>query len=249
MKKTINIILIIFSLVLLQNCEDDQYETSLNYVTFGDDTYSTGVDVGGSTTLDVIIYTNENVSSDTTFNVIVDPSSNAATGSYDVPSTVVVPSGTNKGTLTVGLSDVNLGIGVNKLVLNFDNVEEGYASSDSTTIEYIQNCTEVTGTFDIRFNYPCEVSWDIKDSLGGVIFSGSGYPGCSSAYSTLSIPITLCAGRSYTLTTTDDYGDGWGATGTYTLTIDGVVKVTGDGSEMDNGGSGTISATAAFDTI
>lgn len=248
MKKTINIFLIIFSLVLFQNCEDDQFETSLNYVTFGNETYSTGVDVGGSTTIDIIVYTNENVSTDTTFNVIVDPDSDAAAGSYDVPSTVTVPSGSNKGTLTVGLSDVNLGIGVNKLILNFDNVLEGYASSDSTTIEYIQNCTEVTGTFDIRFNYPCEVSWDIKDSLGGVVLSGSGYPGCSSTYSVLSIPITLCAGRSYTLTTTDDYGDGWGATGSYTLTIGGVVKVSGDGSLMDNGGSGSISSSVPFNT-
>ncbi|GAA4805872.1 hypothetical protein [Litoribaculum gwangyangense] len=249
MKKTINILLIIVSLVLFQNCEDDQFETSLSYVTFGDSTYSTGVDVGGSTTIDVTVFSNKNVASDVTFNVVVDESSTAAAGSYNVPSSVTIPSGSNKGTLTIGLSDVNLGIGVNKLVLKFDDVDAAFASGNSTTVEYIQNCTEVTGTFDIRFNYPCEVSWDIKDSLGGVVLSGSGYPGCSGAYSTLSIPITLCAGRSYTLTTTDDYGDGWGGTGSYTLTIGGVVKVSGDGSLMDNGGlNEPISSTVPFTT-
>jgi hypothetical protein len=250
MKKIANIFLILFSIILFQNCEEDQFESSLQFVTFGDTTYSTGVDVAGSTTVDVIVYTSKIVSSDVTFNVAVATSSNAAPGSYTVPGSVTVPSGSNKGTLTVALSDVNLGIGVNKLVLNFDSVTEGYGSGGSTTVEYIQNCNEVTGTLALAFDrWGSEVSWNIKDALGGVVASGGGYPDTGSGTSkTDVISVTLCAGRTYTLTTTDAYGDGWGAVGNYTLTIGGVVKVTGDSSLMDNGGTGTISATATFNT-
>jgi hypothetical protein len=250
MKKIINIFLIIFSIVLLQNCEDEQFESSLNYVTFGDTTYSAGVDVAGSTTIDVTVYTSKIVSSDVTFNVVVDPSSNAAAGSYEVPSSVTVLSGTNKGEMTIGLSDVNLGIGVNKLILKFDSVTTGYDNGGSTTVEYIQNCTEVNATLDLTFDrWGSEVSWNIKDALGGVVESGGGYSDTGSGTSTSdTITFTLCAGRTYTLTTTDAYGDGWGSVGNYTLTVGGVVKVTGDGSLMDNGGTGSISATANFNT-
>lgn len=249
MKKIVNIFLILFSFIFLQNCDDEQFESSLNYVSFSESTYSTGVDPGGTTNFDVKVYANNIAGTDRSFNIVVDPSSNAAAGSYEVPSSVTVLSGSNEGTFTVVLSDVNLGIGVNKLIINFDDVLAGYDNGSSTTIEYIQNCAEVSGTLDIHFNWPCEVSWDIKDALGGVVASsGSGYPGCSGAYSTVSVPITLCAGRSYTLVTTDDFGDGWGASGSYELTIGGVVKVSGDTSLMNNGGTGPISATAAFDT-
>ena len=247
MKKIFNISFIFFAFILLQNCEEENGPTSLDYVSFAKSAYSTGVDVGGSTTFDIVVYTANKVGSDKTFNVTVDAAgTTAAAGSYTVPSTVTVPAGTNEGVLTVALSDVNLGIGVNKLVIKFTD-NEGFFVGGSTALSYIQNCTEVTGTFDIRFNYGEEASWNIKDSLGGIIASGS-YTGSTSAYTTLSIPITLCAGRSYTLTTTDSYGDGWGATGSYSLTIGGVVKVSGNGSLMDNGGTGTISSTVPFTT-
>jgi len=250
MKKTINIFLIIFSFAFLQNCEDEQFESSLMYVAFGDTTYSTGVDVGGSTTIDVTVYTSQKVSSDVSFNVVVDPSSNAAAESYSVPGSVTVPSGSNEGILTVALTDTNLGIGINKLVLKFDNVTAGFGNGGSTTVEYVQNCTEVTGTLDLTFDrWGSEVSWEIKDALGGTVASGGGYSDTASGTSTSdTIDITLCSGRTYTLITTDAYGDGWGAVGNYTLTIGGVVKVTGDSSLMDNGGTGSISATATFDT-
>lgn len=246
MKKTINIFLIIFSFVFLQNCEDEQFESSLMYVSFGDSTYSTGVDVGGSTTIDVAVYTSQIVASDVSFNVVVDASSNAASGSYTVPSTVTVPSGSNKGVLTVALTDTNLGIGINKLVLKFDSVTAGYGNGGSTTVEYVQNCTEVTGTLALTFDrWGSEVSWNIKDALGGVVASGGGYSDTGSGTSTSdTIQITLCAGRSYTFTALDAYGDGWGSVGSYTLTIGGVVKVSGDGTL---GGTG-VSETTSFNT-
>ena len=249
MKKTVNIFLILFSIFLFQSCEEDQFESSLNYVSFGDATYSTGVDVGGTTNFDVKVYASTTSGADRNFNVAVDADSNAATGSYVVPASVTIPSGSNEGTLTVALSDVNLGIGVNKLILNFTEVLGGHDSGGSTTIEYIQNCTEVSGTLDLGWDtWGREVSWEIRDALYCVVVSGGGYTDGGTANSD-SVSITLCAGRSYTLITTDAYGDGWGAPGNYTLTIGGVVKVQGDGSLMFGGADGNaVSSSAPFDT-
>ena len=250
MKKIINIFIIIFSLVLFQNCEEDQFESTLNYVTFGNSTYSTGVDVGGTQDFDVTVYTSQNVSSDTSFSLSVDESTDADSGSYSIPTSVTVPAGTNSGTFTVTLSDVNLGIGISKLVIGFDDAGT-FSSGNTTTIEYIQNCDEVVGTLDLVFDrWGSEVSWKIFDSEGGLVTEGGGYSDTGPGTSTSdSIDITLCSGRSYSLETTDAFGDGWGAVGSYTLTIGGVVKVSGDGSLMDNGGTGSISTSADFDTL
>ncbi len=249
MKKITNIFIITLSLVLFQNCEEDQFESNLSYVTFGDSTYSTGVDIGGVQDFDVTVYTTKNVEADTSFSIIViDSISNAAAGSYVVPASVSIPAGSNSGTFTVTLSDVNLGIGINKLVLNFDNVDSAFASGNNTTIEYIQNCAEVQGTLDLSFDqWGSEVSWEILDSEGGLVLDGGGYSDGTPA--TDSINITLCSSRSYTITFFDSYGDGWGTDPAYTLTIGGEVKATGNGDlGGTNGGTGEISITIPFDT-
>lgn len=231
MKKIANIFLILLVSISLLNCEDTYLPPSLDYVTFGTDTYSTGVDPGGSTTFDIPVYTAKVNSAATTYNVTVD-GSNAAAGSYDVPASVTIEGGTNEGILTVSLSDVNLGIGVNKITINFENVV-GLNNGGSTTLEYIQNCNEVTGTLDITFDYYAEeTGWQIIDALGGVVMSkpeGS----YANGQAPVSENITLCAGRDYTLTFTDAYADGMNDgdnLGSYSLTIGGAVKATGGGS-------------------
>lgn len=243
MKKTANIFLILFALVLL-NCDEEEFDSSLNYVAFGDSTYSMGVDENGTATLTVDVFTSSKVSSDITFNISVD-SDDAAPGSFTVPTTVSVPSGTNKGSFKIDLSDTNLGIGINKLVLSFTDVVTGYDNGDSTTIEYFQNCTEVEATLDLTFDrWGSEVSWSIKDALGGVVASGGGYVDTASGTSTSDTKMfTLCSGRSYTFTAEDAFGDGWGAVGNYTLTIGGVVKATGPADDFES------SESTEFDTI
>ena len=250
MKKIANIFLILFSIFLFQSCEDNQFVSDHNYVTFANSTYSTGVDVGGTTNVNITVFTTQTSGVDRSFSVAVDPSSNAAAGSYAVPASVNIPAGFKEATLTVTLSDVDLGIGVNKLVIAFNDVLGGHDNGGAATIEYIQNCTEVSGTLDLSFDrWGSEVSWEIRDALDGVVASGGGYSDTAAGTSTSdTIAVTLCAGRSYTLITTDGFGDGWGSPGNYTLTIGGVVKVQGDATLMDNGGNGSISASAAFDT-
>lgn len=241
MRKIINICLVLLSTLVILSCEENYTDpdASFSYVAFGGDTYSTGVDVGSNTTIDIDVYTSAIVSSDVTFNITVD-GSGAAPGSFDVPSSVTVLGGTNKGSITVGLSDTNLGIGVNKLVLNFNDVAEGYDNGSSTTIEYIQNCDEVTLTLDLTFtdSWPEEAYWEIEDSLGGVVASVSEgtYAGMSSATET----ITLCGGRDFTFILRDGFGDGGH---TYTLTFNGAVV-----AEVTEPYSYESSISAAFDT-
>ena len=231
------------SLLVFTGCEDNISTSDLNYASFAESSYSTGIDVGATTTIDVTVYTANTSGSDRSLSVSVDAAnSTAAAGSYVVPSSVVIPSGKNKGTLTIELSDVNLGIGINNLVLNFD-ANQGLLNGGSTTVSYSQNCADITGTLDIVFDgYGSETSWEILDSLGGVVMSaaeGDYTDGQVSA----SVPITICAGRDFTFTIKDAYGDGlsWPNNGTYTLTIDGVVKAQG-------GGDFGSSESTAFDT-
>ncbi|MDG1730467.1 MAG: hypothetical protein P8K68_03345 [Algibacter sp.] len=232
MKKIFFIILIMLPLLIFNSCEEESLSDNIfNYVTFADTNYSAGVDVGGNTTVDVVVLASKVSGSDRVFNVTIDPSSNAAAGSYDVPSSVTLPGGKQEGTFTITLSDVDLGIGVNNLVLNFEE-KEGVFLGGSTNVAYTQNCTEIEVTLDIIFdNWGGETGYEVKDALGGVVASkpiGTWSNGQVSA----SEPITLCDGRDYTFTILDDFGDGLSdpADGSYTLTVKGVVKVSGGGN-------------------
>ena len=220
--------------VSLFNCEDTLEPSALDYIAFGTDKYSTGVDPGGATTFDIPVYTAKVYSAATTFNVTVD-GAKAAAGSYDVPASVSIAAGSNEGVLTVSLSDVNLGIGINEITINFKD-EAGSYHGESTTLAYVQNCTEIIATLDLSFDrWGSEVYWEIRDALDGIVVSTGGYPDTGPGITTTdSVAITLCAGRSYTFLALDAYGDGWG--GDYTLTIGGVVKFTGDGSTLDTTG-------------
>ena len=234
MKTIIKTFLVLLVSVSLFNCEDTLEPSALDYIAFGTDKYSTGVDPGGATTFDIPVYTAKVYSAATTFNVTVD-GAKAAAGSYDVPASVSIAAGSNEGVLTVSLSDVNLGIGINEITINFKD-EAGSYHGESTTLAYVQNCTEIIATLDLSFDrWGSEVYWEIRDSLDGLVVSTGGYPDTGAGTTTTdSVAITLCAGRSYTFLALDAYGDGWG--GDYTLTIGGVVKFTGDGSTLDTTG-------------
>lgn len=229
------------AILTFNSCEQNVEPLGTNYITFSESTFSTGVDVGGTTTLDVTVFTANITGSDRSFEVMVD-GSGAAAGSYTVPSSFTIPGGTNKGTISVELSDTNLGIGVNKIVLDL-GVQEGLSIAGPTTISYIQNCTEVTATLDIVFDgYGSETGWTITDSLGGVVASkeaGDYTDGQTSAQES----IVLCAGRDYTFTITDSFGDGlsFPANGTYSLSVGGTAKANG-------GGDFGASEATAFDT-
>jgi len=243
MKKYIYLFLASVAIISFSSCEKDSTKAlGTNFVSFETTSYSAGVDPGGSSTLDVNVYTTNKTGSDRTYNIIVDGSA-AAANSYSVPTSVTVPGGANKGTFTVALSDTNLGIGINSLVISFEGSTDFYNGAPME-FNYVQNCTEVTGTLDITFDfYAEETGWEITDSLGGVVASKP-----TGSYARGQTPVsenlTLCSGRDYTLTFTDAYADGMNDgtnLGSYTLTMGGTVKVTG-------GGAFGASESTAFDT-
>ncbi len=242
MKKIIYLFIACLSFTFLQNCEDTYVPDSPAYVTFAKFAYSTGVDPGASTSYDIKVFTADVTGADRSFDLTVD-GSGAASGSYTVPASVTIPAGSNEATFTVALSDTNLGIGVNKILISFDHAD-GYSNSKATTLSYIQNCTEITGTLDFNFDYySSETGWYITDALDGVVVEKAEGSYADGQW-TASESITLCAGRDYTLHVTDYYSDGMNDgtnLGDYTLTIGGVVKVTGGGN------FGAIESTA-FDT-
>lgn len=231
MKKITYILLAFIAVFTLNSCEESNEAPGTNYITFAEPTFSTGVDVGGSTSVEIPVFTANTSGSARTFAITVAETSNAAAGSYTVPTSVEIPANTNKGTITVALTDTNLGIGVNRLVLNITQ-EMGLSVGGSTTLSYIQNCTEVTATLNINFDgWGSESSWTITDSLGGVVASKAEdtyTDGQANAVET----ITLCAGRDYTFTFNDAFGDGLSdpANGNLSLTIGGVEKAAVSGN-------------------
>lgn len=231
MKKLKLLFLTLLTVVAFTSCEEEMPAgQGANYITFGKTTYSTGVDVGGTKTFDIPIYTANITGSDRSFDISVLPTSTAAAGSYVVPSSVLVPAGSNEGILSVTLSDNNLGIGVNALRLSFE-VVDGLSRGPNTVLSYIQNCTEVTATLTFAFDgYASEVRWRVVDVLGGVVASKP-YASYADGQASATETITLCAGRNYTLIVDDQYGDGlsWPTNGSFRLTIGGVVKATGGG--------------------
>jgi hypothetical protein len=243
MKNIKLLLLAALAVFTFNSCEEDTPTAQgTNYITFAKSTFSEGVDVGGSKTVDIVLYSTLITGSDRSFEIVVDPTSTAAAGSYTVPTSVTIPSGTNEGVLSIVLTDTNLGIGVNSLKLSV-GPQEGLSRGGTATLNYIQNCTEVTATLSITFDgYGSETGWRVTDALGGVVASkaaGDYADGQASA----SESITLCAGRDYTFTITDSYGDGlsFPANGSYSLTIGGVTKATG-------GGDFGSSQATAFDT-
>lgn len=241
--KKIKLLLFAFIAVLTFNsCEEDSLEPiGANYVTFEKTTYSTGVDVGASTTFDVKVFTANIKGADRTFDLTVD-TSGAPAGSFTAPASVTIPGGTNEGTISIVLTDTNLGIGVNSLGFSFTPTAD-LSTGAATTLSYIQNCTEIEATLNFNFDgYASETTWVIKDSLGGTVASGGPY---ADGDATASETITLCAGRDFTFTINDSYGDGltYPNLGDYILTVGGVVKVGSAG----NGAFGS-EETTNFDT-
>lgn len=224
MKKLTYLLMLSVFMVVFTSCEEDD-DVSLNYVDFQGVSPSVIIDIDGSTTQDVVVYTSTTSGSDRTFNISVDEASTAAAGSYTVPSSVTVPAGSNEGILTIALADVDLGIGVNELILNIEKSDE-YFSGDSLSLTYIQACIEVVATININFDaYSEESAWSIEDSLGGTVASSGEY---AAGLVSVTETVTLCSGRDYTFTFTDSYGDGMA--GSYELVIDGEAKVSGPGA-------------------
>ncbi len=110
----------------------------------------------------------------------------------------------------------------------FDGAERVYIDnfSPAATGSGGSGCSQNSGTFSLTTdNYGSETSWQIADSSGQQVVSGSGY-----ASNTTTDTAVCLADGDYTLTVSDSYGDGiccsYGS-GQYALVVEGQTLATG----------------------
>jgi len=233
MKKIANIFFLAITCILFQNCEDEQFESSLDYITFSEPTYQSSVDPGSTATKEIIVYSTTISNAERVFDIEVDLDlTTGDIGSYSVPTSVTIPANSNEGTFSIGLSDVNLDC--------FNDVafklmpDAGVNPGNTSVLTYYQKPSdtcllEVSGTLDFTFDsYASEISYEVLDVEGNIVVSGPS-TAFADGTSTASIPVTLCDGRCYSLVVYDSFGDGLASPGEFTLTLNGTVYATGAG--------------------
>lgn len=223
MKKTANILLILFSFILFQNCEDT-YAPSLDYVTFEKTSMIFGVDPEGTGSLEVKVFTTEVSSSERQFTIgVVEEGTNAS--GYTVPNFVIVPANTNVGSFTVTANgpDIDPANG-NTVVIEITDAD-GSFKGKTIKLNLKQVCPYTELILAIAFDsYPEEQYWGIYDMDDVLLYEG-GIDGAYEGESSLSQKFCLAPG-SYQFLMGDVWGDGGGA---YSLTYDGVTLHASDG--------------------
>lgn len=196
-------------------CDFDDDLEPLSYASFERGPLSVGVDIGGTTTKEVTVYTGNIVSSDRTIDITVGESSTLDAAAYSVPATVTIPANSNEGTFTVEVSDVDIAATGETLVLNLVP-SEGLSVGSSLSMNVRTVCPNGTTEVGVSFlfdDWASEISWEITDGDGNVVAEGGGYANGTSSFM---MPVCLAPGN-YTFTVYDDYGDGIpGGSGTLT---------------------------------
>lgn len=235
MKKYLLLLVATFSMSLFVGCDYDTDLEPLNYATFERGPLSVGVDIDGSRTYDVTVYTGNVVGNDRTIDVTVGAASTLDAGAYTVPATVTIPANTNEGTLSIEVSDVNIGATGETLILNLVPTEELSVGS-GLTLNVRTVCPE--GTSEVRLSfifdgYASETTWEITDAAGTVVYEGGGF---ADGDETFMMPVCLSPG-DYTFTIYDSYGDGlsYPEDGSVTLTTGGEELGSVEGNFGDSG--------------
>ncbi len=179
MKKTLLLFFTVIMTSVFVGCSSDDDFTPPNYVAFEGKSLSATVEQGGSQTMEVTVYTANQVGNDRTFNINIDGATTLESSVFNVPQTVVVPGGTNEGTFTVELTDDNLANSGGKLVLSFEGQENLYIS-EPLEINVSKFCPvnvdDYVGTYEgtDSWGYPTEVeifyNEDNELMINGLLF-------------------------------------------------------------------------------
>ena len=227
MKKTFNILIAFLIVASFGACNYDDDFTPPNFVTFEQGPLNVGVDLGGSTTREVTLYTGNVTSNDRTFNINVGSATTLEAAGYNVPSSVTVPGGSNEATFNVDISDVNLGLAGKTLVLQLQQ-ESGLTVGAPLTMNISTTCVGREFVIDFEFDgYASELSWGIADAEGNMLITGGGYADGAERASR-----SLCLeSGTYTFYVADAYGDGltFPNVGSITLSYAGEVLAEIDG--------------------
>lgn len=107
MKKYFYYILTLVLITSFSSCEEATPEpTGIEYITFEESSLSYVIDEGSTFNTEFTIFTASNVGSDTTLDLTVTGSLDAA--NYSVPSSVTIPANTNEVTFSVSITENNL---------------------------------------------------------------------------------------------------------------------------------------------
>ena len=213
MKNTFLILL--FSFLLLNSCDEDPVGKTAEYVGFELD-FSQGVDAALITPIEVKVYSTTVSGSDRSFGLSVDADMTSLDPSaYDAPTSVTIPANSNEGVFTININGPGVGPGGN-LVLSFGETENVFTGESITLSVFpvcFDNTANLTLTLDITFDpWPEEIYWVLQNSSGAVV-AESATPAAYGAYAGLSGGISqdFCLPNdTYTFTIYDGYGDGAG---------------------------------------
>jgi hypothetical protein len=162
MKRIAFLTLLILSVFAFNSCKEQIAGTEfINYVSFEVNIPTIVVEQGGSTNMDIHVYTTKVTGSDRTFNVEVVQDTTVTTAkpeSYTVPATVTVPANSNEGTLTVSASDNNLGQDPVDLVLELVN-SDGVFTGNTASLTIQKHCTLDINDFVGTYSGETEGGW------------------------------------------------------------------------------------------
>jgi thiol-disulfide isomerase/thioredoxin len=112
-----------------------------------------------------------------------------------------------------------------------DNTANNSLNVSFSLNQFESNQIALDITFD---NYPAETSWELLNSSGEILYSGSGYSGANSS---ISESFELTSGECYSFSIFDSYGDGICCSygdGSYSLSSEGVIISGGDFSSSEH---------------
>lgn len=243
MKKYIYLFLASAFLISFSSCEESSVKAlDTSFASFTSTTMDIGVDADSETSKEIEIYTTNTTSSDRSIPVmIVEEGTDANAINYTVPSTVIIPGGSNVGILKVDVKDVDLELNDKFLTIRLQSTETTNTGK-ALKLSLSENCP---GTVKLKVNvsfdsYPEEAAWRIKDADGYTVMASAdpfAYGGHAGATAPLTIPECLPSG-TYTIQIYDGWGDGGT---TYNITANGIQVFYLDGDDYENYDEGTFS--------
>lgn len=203
--KNISKFLFICIAALFISCDTDPILAPNNLVSFEETSKEVNIDVGASVSDQYNVYTGGVAGADRTFNLIVDESTTIPMSSLDLPSSVVIPAGSNEATVdfTVTYND-DFSVTGGNLVVRLEETADGNVSNSTIEILISVVCdTPATVSFEFD-GYASETSWAITDMQDNVLYTGGGY---SDGQATASREVCLADG-DYKFVVNDSFGDG-----------------------------------------
>lgn len=232
MKNILKFTIVAAILSIAVSCDSDEPFERANYVNFQPKNESVEVVDQQTAVVDVKVYSTTVTGNNRVFDVNVSETTTLDSRAFSVPETVVIPGGSNEGTLSVDITDANengnlITLTAQKIDFSLSGGDGSILNGDLFSINVIEQCLFNSVTLTIAFDdYPEETYWaiyDAADTSTPLLTGGAG--GAYAGESSLSTKFCLEDG-DYLFAMFDAYGDGIVGDG-YTLTSGGETLASG----------------------